>query len=204
MADSNVLLVEGKDDEHVLYALLQHYGVPEVFKIKDKEGINNLLGTLDVELLASELGQLGVIIDADNDLVGVWNRTARILKTAGYSNIPAVPSPQGTIISEPGLPKFGIWIMPDNVLPGMLEHFISFLVPAGDKLWKQAQDCIDDISDVDRRFPPAHTIKAHIHTWLAWQSDPGTPFGLAITKKYLEPGSVPAQQLMDWITRLFS
>jgi hypothetical protein len=200
---SGVLLVEGKDDEHVFYALLEFYGIPEVFKIKDKEGIDNLLGTLDVELLASELGQLGIVIDADTDLAKGWQRTKNILQNSGYTNLPALPDPEGTVIVEEGHPKVGVWIMPDNRLPGMLEHFVSFLVPEGDVLWERANDCIRGIPDGDRRFAEAHLIKAQIHTWLAWQVDPGTPLGLAITKRYLEPGSAHAQQLMNWIRTLF-
>ena len=199
----DVLLVEGKDDEHVFYALLEIYGIPEVFKIKDKKGIDNLLGTLEVELLASELGQLGIVIDADTNLEKGWQRIRAILHNSGYTHLPALPDPNGTIILEEGLPKVGVWIMPDNRLPGMLEHFVSFLVPENDPLWQKTNDCIAGIPNVERRFADAHLIKAQIHTWLAWQVDPGTPLGLAITKRYLEPNSVQAQALMNWIRRLF-
>lgn len=51
--------------------------------------------------------------------------------------------------------------------------------------------------------PVAHQPKAHIHTWLAWQEEPGTPMGLAITKRYLNADAPYVQQLMDWISRLF-
>ncbi len=50
MADEYLLLVEGKDDRHVFYALLGHHQVPKGFEIKDKEGIDNLLQTLPTEL----------------------------------------------------------------------------------------------------------------------------------------------------------
>ena len=38
MANENVLLVEGKDDKHVLYVLLKHYQVPDRFEVEGKEG----------------------------------------------------------------------------------------------------------------------------------------------------------------------
>lgn len=204
MADQGVLLVEGKDDEHVFYALLEHYHVPEVFKIKNKEGITNLLGTLEVELLASDLTRLGIVIDADLDLGARWQQTTDILRNGGYVDIPAAPNRDGTIIEQPGRPTVGLWIMPENTLPGMLEDFVSFLVPGNDYLWDRVYHCIEGIPKTDRRFPAAHLIKAQIHTWLAWQEDPGTPLGLAITKRYLEANSPHAQQLMNWILRLFS
>ena len=74
MADKAVLLVEGKDDQHVFFSLLEFHRIPEVFRIKDKQGIDNLLGTLDVELLASELEQLGIVVDADIDIASRWQR----------------------------------------------------------------------------------------------------------------------------------
>jgi hypothetical protein len=43
MADANVLLVEGKDDEHVFYALAQYYKFPSPssLKLKTKRGLMN-------------------------------------------------------------------------------------------------------------------------------------------------------------------
>ncbi|MDQ3882101.1 MAG: hypothetical protein M3249_02935, partial [Thermoproteota archaeon] len=46
-------------------------------------------------------------------------------------------------------------------------------------------------------------IKAQLHTWLSWQHEPGTPLGLAITKRYLEADTLHAQRLITWIRRLF-
>ena len=66
MANRNMLLVEGRDDEHVFYSLLKYYKVPQAFKIKNKGGINRLLKTLDVELLAIGLEKLAVVIDANS------------------------------------------------------------------------------------------------------------------------------------------
>jgi hypothetical protein len=43
---------------------------------------------------------------------------------------------------------------------------------------------------------------AHIHTWLAWQADPGTPMGLAITKKYLDANAPSAANFLRWVDRL--
>ena len=203
MADKAVLLVEGKDDEHVFYALLNFHGVPDAFRIKDKQGIDNLLGTLDVELLASELERLGIVVDADIDVASRWRRITGILTVSGYSNIPILPNPAGTIIVEVGRPTVGVWIMPDNSIPGMLEHFVRFLVPPNDPLWDRAVRCIDNVPENERSFPPQHLIKAQLHTWLAWQTEPGAPLGLAITKRYLEADAVHAHGLINWIRRLF-
>jgi hypothetical protein len=203
LADKNVLLVEGKDDEHVLYALFVHHALPDAFVVKNKEGVNNILDTLEVELLASELERLGVVVDADTNLTGRWQALTAILKGLGYNAIPADPNPDGTIILQAGKPTVGIWLMPDNSVPGMLEHFVSFLVPRGDSLWNKAKQCLDGIPSAKRLFSEAHVIKAQLYTWLAWQNDPGSPLGLAITKRYLEADSPHAIKLISWVRTLF-
>jgi len=203
VADKFVLLVEGKDDEHVLYALLNYHSIPRICRVKDKQGIDNLLGTLEVELLGSELQGLGIIIDADTNIVARWQSLSRTLRDTGYSTLPASPDPNGTVINENGKPDVGVWIMPDNTLPGMLEHFVRFLVPSEDQLWYRVTRCIDDIPEGERLFPEQHLIKAQIHTWLSWQHEPGSPLGLAITKRYLEADSTHALTLIAWFRRLF-
>ncbi len=199
---SNRLLVEGKDDMHVMRSLLKHHGVPENFEMKEKSGIDSLLESLDVELDASDLERLGIIVDADLDLAARWSQLASRLQRLGYS-VPSAPEPEGVVIERGGACSVGVWIMPDNALPGMLEHFAGFLVPSGDSMWERARQCVELIPEQDRRFSSDHFVKAHLHTWLAWQADPGTPIGLAITKKYLDAESHHALKLMDWIRRLF-
>lgn len=204
MADKYLLLVEGKDDQHVLYHLLEHHHVPEQFSIKSKDGVDNLLETLDVELDGSGLERLGIVVDADVDLVGRWQALRNILIHSGYQNVPTVPDIQGTILHQHGRPIVGLWIMPDNHLSaGMLEHFIGFLVPENDPLWAYAQTCVEAIPEQDRRFRPQHMVKANVHTWLAWQQEPGTPMGLAITKRYLDANATQARQFVGWLRQLF-
>lgn len=85
----NWLLVEGKDDEHVLKNLFEHHNIPEQFKIKNKESITKLLDTLDVELERSGLERLGIIVDADTDLASRWRSLRKILLDTGYKKVPA-------------------------------------------------------------------------------------------------------------------
>jgi hypothetical protein len=223
----NLIITEGKNDKFVFHHLLSHYQIAEgIIDFKEYDGIEKLLEALPVQLRESGLERLGVVVDADDDLTARWTSLKHILTKAGCFNLPDNPLPEGTIINEDdltgvlnedgdemiteneaaivqeGLPKIGIWVMPDNRLPGMLEDFVSFLVPQGDPLWKQAQDCLAEIPESQRKFK-THLAKAHIHTWLAWQEEPGTPLGSAITKRYLDADAEHAQRLMDWVKRLF-
>jgi hypothetical protein len=51
---------------------------------------------------------------------------------------------------------------------------------------------------------PIHKSKARIHTWLAWQEDPGTPMGLAITKSYLDTNQELCNLFVNWLNNLFN
>lgn len=202
MLHTNKLLVEGKDDEHVVYSLLKHHSVPDNFKVKNKEGIERLLSELDVEHDESDLKRLGIVADADFDLTSRWQTIVATVANLGYV-LPDAPTPEGTIVTREDGRVIGIWLMPNNNLTGMLEDFVSFLGATDDELWALAEKCLNEASDVSQRFIPNHRIKAHIHTWLAWQQDPGTPLGLAITKKYLDADAPAAQRLVGWIRELF-
>jgi len=180
------LLVEGKDDFHVFCALFEQYCVPSTFSVKNKDGIDNLLAELPTELLESEIEYIGIVIDADENITLRWENLSTILYKEGY-NLPHKPCNEGSIVhhTQDEKPILGIWIMPNNILSGMLEDFIQYLVPEGDCLIDYADKVIGTIPE--KRFVDCHFSKARIHTWLAWQEDPGTPLGLAITKHYLDP-----------------
>src|SRR5260370_21512078 len=214
----NLLLVEGSDDLHACIHLLKSHQIKilekdkaERFKtfengkieIVPKDGIDNFLQTLDVELLRSDLTCLCILVDADEDLTSRWQSLRNILVGSGYSTITTTPNTSGTVIDENDKPTVGIWVMPDNQIPGILENFCSFLVTANDTLWITAKNTLQQVIQQERRFPEQHTIKAHLHTWLAWQEEPGKPIGQAITKRFLDPKAPHAQQFIQWIRQLF-
>ncbi len=197
-----LLLVEGKDDLFVVSNLLEENRVPQVFSIKELGGIDPLLEDLPTRLKAQNEERLGVLIDADESLESRWRSVKNILTTAGYKTVPEAPDAAGTILREEDLPIFGAWLMPDNRASGMLEDFMRYLVPADDTLWKRAEACIASIPEDEKRFG-VHRTKAQLHTWLAWQEEPGSPMGLAITKRYLDPNTVEARAFIQWLERLF-
>src|SRR5260370_20373170 len=149
----NYLLVEGIDDAHVLKSLLRHYGIPHQFRdlpeydqmpkglvrINGHEGIHNLLDALEVTLIDRGERRIGIIVDADIDIAARWQSLRDRLVRVGYSAVPQIPESEGTIVQQEELPIVGFWLMPDNTIPGMLEDFISFLIPQGDALWPIAE-----------------------------------------------------------------
>ena len=202
-----ILLVEGTDDEHVLKHICGNYGIPRLDEVEPHEGVDHLLESIPVQLnLNDEEGDVvGVVIDADADLNARWQSLRDIFARAGYPNVPNQPDPNGTILEAPSgtlLPRAGVWLMPDNKTPGILEDFLRFLVPDRQSaLFAHAERSVATVPE--RRFSQNDTPKAVIHTWLAWQEEPGKPYGTAITARFLDSQLPEARPLADWLGRLF-
>lgn len=208
MPGGKVLLVEGPDDKHVVIHLCKNMKVPPPDKIKPQEGIQNLLGTLPVELKGSSIEVLGVIVDANSDLSSRWQALRDRLLEAGYFDIPDSPDPAGIILeaplNSPLLPRFGAWIMPDNQANGTLENFLLSLVPEDSILYHHVDKSINSIPEGERRFSVSDTPKAMIHTWLAWQKNPGLRMGTAIDTRAFNLDVPQVKAFISWLTKLFN
>ena len=200
---ARILLVEGIDDQHVVWNLAKHYNMPESFRIEQKQGYTNVLKVLPVQIKASDVEAVGVLLDADVDFLGRWASVRGALEKSGYTALPDELPPAGLVVEMAGLPRVGVWLMPDNSAPGMLEDFVAKLVPEEDVLMPVACQAVSNIVASEIKFAPQHKCKAEIHTWLAWQEDPGTPFGLAITKKYLDPDNSTSKIFIKWLEDTF-
>lgn len=203
-----LLLVEGKDDEHVLKHICGNRGGFRLDEIKSHQGVDNLIANLAEELRAAveENDVVGVVVDADVDLPSRWTRIRNQIIEAGYSVVPEHPDVEGTIVLPPNgslLPRAGVWIMPNNETRGILEDFLKFLVPHPDELLDYAQKSVNGIPDVWRQFRDLDRPKALIHTWLAWQENPGQPYGTAITSRFLNPEVPEVDVLVSWLKRLY-
>jgi hypothetical protein len=207
MAAKKILLVEGNEDEHVLKHLCGNRGGLLLDDIKPHGEVDQLLDSFPVRLKASEYGDIiGVIIDADTDLDSRWRSLQNRLIRVGYEGVPDNPAPEGTILDPPNdklLPRVGIWIMPDNRSKGILEDFLQFLIPEGSLLFEHVKTSIAGIPAGERHFSKLAEPKALIHTWLAWQKEPGKSLGTAITARYLDPGVAQVDVLMSWLNRLY-
>lgn len=198
------LLVEGKNDEHVLYALCQRYNFPkEAFAIRSCEGVDKLLEQLPVELKSSGLETLGVIIDADEASERRWHQLKDKVKHI-VNDLPDTLPNQGLIHPFGHGKWLGVWIMPDNQLNGMLEDFLAFLVPDDDLLLPAVDQFLKEAETQQIvQYAPIHLPKARIHTWLSCQKDPGTPLGQSITKHYLSLDNDLASCFQQWLENLF-
>lgn len=195
------LLVEGADDQHVLWAVLARRGLPEVFTVDEAGGYEKLLTRLPVEVKASELERFGVIIDADLDAKARWDALRAAFRKSGF-RIPTDPVVGGFVDTQNEI-RIGAWLMPDNVLPGMLEDFVALLVPADDEVWPISTAFVEGLAESPQRYRDCHLAKAKIHGWLAVQDTPGSPMGQAITKKLLSVDSVLCDDFIEWLKEVF-
>jgi len=198
------LLLEGNDDQHVIWALCERFDIPETFDVIDCEGIDNLNEQIPVRFKQSGIESLGIIIDADSEIKSRWTSLRSLLSAQNF-NVPDELPLTGLVLKNDSNMKVGVWIMPNNNLNGMLEDFISFLVPKDDKLLPIVNSTLEDIERKKlNKYASIHKSKAVIHSWLAWQEDPGTPMGLGITKRYLTTDEATCSLLIRWIDELFN
>lgn len=233
MSKQFILMLEGPDDANMLLHFMRFHKFPicpkgmvedEKVQIIDKNGVESVLDSLKIILRIQDTeraeDRIGIVVDADADsheedpntlepnagLVRRWQSLRDILLANGYTSVPEIPDPTGTIIGQElsDKPTIGLWLMPNNQVPGKLENFVHFLLPSDDTLWPRAISAVQAIPIEERKFKSKDVIKAQVHTWLAWQKDPGKPIGLAISMEFLKAESLHATALLGWLQRLFS
>ena len=207
----NRLLVEGADDQYAVAGLMGahvQWGESEkdwpVF-IKDCKGVKRLLepDLIPLEFQQRSIRRLGIVVDANESSSVRWD-SIRNQCQGLVSDFPKELPPTGVICTNSEGKRLGIWIMPDNRSRGMLETFLQFLIPAADEpLWQYAKDAAKHARTVGAPYKDTHIDSAEIHTWLAWQDEPGPPFGTALKRKCLDPASDRAQPFVEWFKRLF-
>ncbi|MDG4551623.1 MAG: hypothetical protein P9F19_19970 [Candidatus Contendobacter sp.] len=201
----HVLLVEGINDCHVIMALCGVCSVPENFGIYQCGNDIEALRRLNALILQSDGPEIiGIVVDADSpDVMGRWRQIKEKPELKAYP-FPDEPTPEGVILAgQNGKPKLGVWLMPDNKNPGMLEDFLIDLVPQ-DGI-DSAKNCIANAKSKQlTSFKETHLSKAVIHTYLAWQDEPGKPLGQAVTAQVLQPHTQTAKAFIDWLMRLFN
>lgn len=202
--DKGVLLVEGKNDCHVIWALCKTHGVPQVFSLCNCENDTGVLKSLNALIMASnQVETVGVVLDVDDRTIeSRWQQIQDKIKVHGY-DFPESPDPAGTVLPLNGdKPKLGIWLMPNNQDPGMLEDFLMSLANVSSISF--ATESVDYAKEKGlTTFKEVHHSKAVIHTYLAWQDEPGKPLGQSITSHVLNPETDIAKCFTAWLIKLF-
>ena len=205
MSGKTVLIVEGPDDVHVIKAICGSHSLGKIGELRPYGGIDPLLEGLPVALKESEVEAIGIVLDADANVAARWQAVRSKLEAANYT-VPVSPPVQGLVLpgsAETLRPKVGVWLMPDNVVPGILENFLKFLVPKDDTLFPRVEAFVDGLPAPDIKFHEVARPKALIHAWLALQSEPGRPMGQAITARYLDAKMPATGNFVAWLRATF-
>jgi hypothetical protein len=147
---------------------------------------------------------IGFVIDADVPVPDRWAAVCARLAGVGIELPNEAPSSGFIGYSEKFKPRAGVWIMPDNAMnAGQLEDLIKTLVPQGDYLMPHAKAATAKASNLGARFPSVDLLKAELHCWLAWQEEPGLPYGTALKARFFRHDSEVAVRFVAWFRELF-
>jgi hypothetical protein len=205
------LHVEGIDDKHTIIHLLIRHGIDYDTKpwpiqfpsVETVESVERLLEGMEVAIRLSSGRSIGFVLDADSPLENRWSAVRNRLVEAGVE-APAHPPLEGFIgESKDFRSRVGIWLMPDNQFDGKIEHFLEGLVPEEDVLLPHARTATKGAKQLGAKFSEADRIKAVVHAWLAWQEEPGLPYGTAVRAKFFTHDSAAALAFVKWFKTLY-
>ncbi|SMN16332.1 hypothetical protein CRYPD_990 [uncultured Candidatus Thioglobus sp.] len=197
------MLLEGKSDCNIVKKFCEDNKINTQFGFCNCENDNQVLSQLNALLQGSNQPEIiGIILDADNDINAryqeIINKTTKF-----YKKLPSSILKTGLVHTENGLPKLGVWIMPNNQDNGALEKFYLELATDIDTAF---------INDVIKRaenkkltsFKSQHRNKAIMHTYFAWQDSPSDPLHSAINKIALDNSQEIATTFKIWLVQLFN
>lgn len=203
------LLVEGKIDQHAIQGLLSRYvdwGITQddwpmyIEPVGDAPTLLNDV-TIPNTIRGSVVRRIGVVVDADGDCSAKWSRIQQICRPL-VSSLPDELNRSGMIAEFSGK-RFGVWIMPDNHSSGNIESWLATLIKQDDPTWEYSGEVVHVAKGKGALFAEKDATKARLRTWLAWQQEPGAPFGTAFRNGCFDARSAPAVRFVNWCVSLF-
>ena len=206
---SKVLLVEGAGDEGVIKEILDAWNLT-CPSIKPCGSDVQVFQALKMYISnPAQYKTIGVVVDADINPEGRLQRFAQVLNACKRYRVdektPLAPTgliTDGTVVDAA---RVGLWVMPDNQSHGMLEDFLAAMANAvHPELMEESESAISNVESKGlQQYTPRHRPKAKIHTYLAWQEEPGRTLPQAIQKHYLDVSSENSRPFVEWLSRLF-
>jgi len=210
------MLVEDEDLRGVVIGIMRHHlGFwPPKEREEEWPAYITVAGSADevlkengliAQLQESSVKTLGIIVDANGNFAGRWQRISGFCNNQGAIVPNSCPN-TGLIVPDILGTRFGAWIMPNNRDDGMLENFCQAMVPEADNriLWDYAKNSANFArKDYGAPFIENHLHKAQMHTWLSWQDPPGERMGSAITKRILRAEMGWGVSFANWFRELY-
>ena len=215
--ERSTLRVEGADDAHVIKHLLRRYeclcpiqgesaneqwsqNAPTITPVGND---TSLLEGMPTAVQVSNGRSVGFVLDADEVASNRWREVCNRIANLGLSVPNQIPSNGYVDTSSIFQARVGVWLMPDNRRSGAVEAFLQDLVDSNDPLLPVAEQSTSKAKQSGALFPDNKKDKAILRTWLAWQEEPGLPYGLAVSKHYFLHDTALAIEFVEWFKRVF-
>lgn len=171
-----LLLIEGKDDELFIKALLKHLETednkkfpPNSFQTINYEGISKLRTSLDTIKRSSNnfdtVSHIGILRDRDFD---DKQNPFQSIQDALKANALAQPNVLGQIAEKDGI-KVAVFLFPDNQSFGMLED-LCLAAFAEDKSINCIEDYLSCLKNQEIELIPSALPKARMNIFIASKS----------------------------------
>lgn len=217
--DKKVLIVEGFNDELFFSKFCAYHGYDVHVKVQKpssiapgnydtKQGVLRLLQVYIKLLAPNSLEKLGIIVDADytSSGGGVSRTLEQIhekIKDQGYTS-PAQQLSDTSYYFEKDDKSIGlhVWIMPNNLDEGYLEHWITNNISDDEKIYfDKINNLVDNFSE--KRTGATHLTKAKIQVWLACQGKPSQDMRNIIQNQYLNENKKQYLNFKSWLNSTF-
>ena len=209
--ERSLLRVEGKDDDHAIRHLLIRNGIDYDNKpwrswfpfIRVEGDRDKLLAGVNTAVSLSNGRAVGFVLDANSSLQDRWDSMTSRLRPLDLEMPDEIPHDGFVGESRTYRARVGVWLMPDNQREGALEHFLETLINEADPLIAHARGSTERARELGARYPDNGVKKAVLHAWLAWQENPGLPYGSAIRARYFRHDSPVAGRFVTWFRNVF-
>lgn len=224
---NNLLIVEGKSDKQFIQAFIKNerLGInldirvvtaPEVDQSlthTTKQAVFQSLKTVIKQLNDGRYDRIGVLIDMDYTLDSQTNIKAQnlnqlshLLNSEGFFLRCNSDNKEGIFFDNPDFEHpIGVWMMPDNINEGYLEHWIEQSIKKDEQggLYNKVETFINAFDD---DYFKSHVVtKAKIYTWLAIQPKPSQDMSRCLSPKFdlLDKQSASYQNFKNWLIATF-
>jgi hypothetical protein len=191
------LLVEGADSARFFTALASKLQLTDV-QVQNFGGVGDLSGFLKALVFApafaDTVSSLAVIRDAENDAQAAFQSVATSFRSAG------LPAPSEPGILQANTPAVGVFVLPNNASPGMLETLCLSAINSHPEV-----QCVNEFVSCVQRVsanPPVNLDKARLYAYLASRPRPGLRIGEAAEAGLLSLDAAEYGSLSTFIASL--
>jgi hypothetical protein len=203
------LIVEGADDQWTIINAMKARGFLG-FDLADGPFVTNArnteraIETFGVALKEMAYRRLAVVFDANGELEPRTQSISNLLSASGLTPIATIAAGGLSLVDPRNSDRrIGVWVWPDNVSAGCLEHVVLQLAPANPCFSFAEQAATEARTNHGAPCRQKDHPKSVLHTFLAWQKEPGVPYGRAIEQGVLHGTHPSLDAFARWFSGIF-